>query len=298
MSPKKHTPLHNEIQSQIKARNGAMLGYRLSCEQQSKPLITLIHGLASNCTRFSEFIEYTKLKETWDILRIDLRGHGESMYRGEYSRKTWIDDLNLVLQSEQYQQSVFMGHSLGAQVGITYADMFPERTRGLILIDPVFPDNLHGRLSHAKKYRHVLITLRLLLRTFNKFGLKRWKIPKRDLRALDERTRETLAQFPELTIADLYTNPFADFKYIPLANYLQDINEVIQPLPELEAIKVPVLVLLSGGASISSFDETKKIIDRFPQAQIEVVEADHWLLTEKPEETRKIIENWCASTFT
>ena len=274
-----------------------MIGYRLSCQQQSKPLITLIHGLASNCTRFSEFIEYTQLKETWDILRVDLRGHGESMYRGEYSRKIWIDDLNLVMQTERYQQSVFMGHSLGAQVGITYADMFPERTRGLILIDPVFPENLQGRLRNAKKYRYALIMLRLLLRALNKVGVKRWRIPRRDLRALDEMTRETLAQSPELTLAELYTNPFADFKYIPLANYLQDINEVIQPLPELEMINVPVLVLLSGGASISSFDETKKIIDRFPQAQIEVVEADHWLLTEKPEETRHIIEKWCAETF-
>lgn len=291
------TQPHHEIQSQIKTNSGSTIGYRLSCQQQSKPLITLIHGLASNCTRFSEFIEYTKLKQSWDLLRVDLRGHGESMCRGEYSRKTWIDDLNWVMQTERYQQSVFMGHSLGAQVGITYADMFPERTRGLILIDPVFPENLHGRLSHAKKYRLVLSTLRRLLRALNKVGLKRWQIPKRDLRALDESTRETLAQFPELTIADLYTNPFADFKYIPLANYLQDINEVIQPLPALETINVPVLVLLSGGASISSFDETKKIIDRFPQAEIEVVEADHWLLTEKPEETRNIIEQWCASTF-
>jgi len=286
-----------ETQFQIKASKGATIGYRLSRQQQLKPLITLIHGLASNCTRFSEFIEYTDLKQTWDLLRVDLRGHGESMYRGEYSRNTWIDDLNLVMQTERYQQSIFMGHSLGAQVGITYANRFPERTRGLILIDPVFPQNLHGRLSQAKRYRRVLITLRLFLRSLNKIGLKRWQIPKRDLRALDESTRETLANNPQLSIADLYTNPFADFKYIPLANYLQDINEVIQPLPELETINVPVLVLLSGGASISSFDETRKIISRFPLAQIEVVDADHWLLTEKPEETRNIIENWCVTTF-
>lgn len=289
----------HEIQKQIKSSNGGTVGYRLTSghQQQLKPLITLLHGLASNCTRFSEFIEYTSLKESWDLLRIDLRGHGESMYRAEYSRNTWIEDLNQVMQTERYQQSVFMGHSLGAQIGITYAHKFPQRTQGLILIDPVFPENLHGRLSFAKRHQLMLVGLRRVLRVANKIGLKRWHLPKRDLRALDESTRETLANNPQLSIADLYTNPFADFKYIPLANYLQDINEVIQPLPVLESISVPVLVLLSGGASISSFEETKKIIDRFPNAQIEVVDADHWLLTEKPEETRAIIESWCATTF-
>lgn len=283
--------------SKVRAEKGNHIGYRLTSNQTSKPLITLVHGLASNCTRFSEFVEFTTLKQHWDLLRIDLRGHGQSMYRGEYSRDVWISDINLVMQTERYQQSVFMGHSLGAQIAISYAYKFPEKARGLILIDPVFPENLHGRLSKAKRYRFFLSILRIILRGLNKIGIKRWTLPMRDLRALDEATRETLANNPDLTIADLYTNPFADFKYIPLANYLQDINEVVKPLPKLESIDIPVLVLLSGGATISSFDETKKIIDRFPRAQIEVVEADHWLLTEKPQETREIIEKWCSLTF-
>lgn len=291
------TQHHHEIQSQIKINSSSYLGYRLSSKQTSKPLITLIHGLASNCTRFSEFIEHTTLKDQWDLLRVDLRGHGESMYRGDYTRNTWVNDINLVLQTEHYHQSIFLGHSLGAQIAIEFASQFPEKTRGLILIDPVFPENLHGKLKKAKHYRWILSSVRLFLRLLNKIGLKRWSLPKRDLRALDEKTRETLAESPELTIADLYTNPFADFKFIPLANYLQDVNEVVKPLPDLETIEVPVLVLLSGGASISSFDETKKIIERFPNAVIEVVEADHWLLTEKPEETRNIIENWCENAF-
>ncbi|VAW90966.1 Putative hydrolase [hydrothermal vent metagenome] len=286
-----------EIKSSIKTDDGATLGYRLLRQQQLKPLLTLIHGLASNCTRYSEFVEYTHLKERWDLLRVDLRGHGESMYRGRYSRATWINDLNLIMQTEHYQQTVLMGHSLGAQVAITYASQFPDRCRGLILIDPVFPENLSGLLSKAKRYRYVLSIFRIGLRILNRLGIKRWTIPKRDLRALDEQARTTLKEHPELTIADLYTNPLADFKYIPLANYLQDVNEVVQSLPLLENIKAPVLVLLSGGATISSFDKTKEIIDRFPNARIEVVDADHWLLTEKPEETRRIIENWCAEIF-
>lgn len=274
-----------------------MLGYRIIRQQHAQPLLTLIHGLASNCTRFSEFVEFTQLKDSWDILRVDLRGHGSSMYRGNYTRNDWVEDLNTIFEQEQYQQSVLLGHSLGAQVAIEYAHQHPDRARGLILIDPVFPENLQGLLGKAKRYQYILAVLRLILRILGTVGIRRWWLSERDLRALDETTRQTLKDNPQLTIAELYTNPFADFKYIPLLNYLQDIREVIRPLPPLEEMKVPVLVLLSGGATVSVFDVTTKIIARFPQSQIEVIDADHWLLTEKPEQTRQVIEHWCNQMF-
>jgi len=288
---------NHEKQATVKSVDGAILGYRLVSNHELKPLLVLIHGLASNCTRFSEFVEHTHLTNNWDILRVDLRGHGESMYRGDYTRDNWLDDLNTVLTKENYQQSVLLGHSLGAQIAIDYASRFPDKCRGLILIDPVFPDNLQGRLARAKQHQLLLFSLRKVLRFLNRIGLKRWRLPKRDLRQLDEQTRLTLDENPELKIADLYTNPFADFKYIPLANYLQDISEVIKPLPPLESITQPVLVLLSGGATVSSFDKTRQMINRFPNAHIEIIDADHWLLTEKPQQTREIIENWCSNTF-
>jgi pimeloyl-ACP methyl ester carboxylesterase len=36
-------------------------------------------------SRWSEFVEHTSLKQTWDLLRPDLRGHGESFPRGRLS---------------------------------------------------------------------------------------------------------------------------------------------------------------------------------------------------------------------
>ena len=287
----------HEYLRHFKTNDGVKLGYRLVSQQQSKPLLTLIHGLASNSTRFSEFVETTDLKKSWDILSIDLRGHGESMVRSSYTRAMWLNDILNIMTAERYQQSIFMGHSLGAQVAIDFAYNNPDKSRGLILIDPVFPENLQGRLAKAKQWRFLLTIIRVFLRALNFIGLKRWHLPIRSLQKLDEKTRETLAKNSELKIADLYTNPFADFKYIPLANYLQDINEVVKALPPLEEITIPVLVLLSGGATVSSFDDTKKMINRFPNASIEVIDADHWLLTEKPEETRNTIEKWCADTF-
>ena len=66
-----------------------------------------------------------------------------------------------------------------------------------------------------------------------------------------------------------------------------------RPLLTIEHIKVPVLVLLSEGASTSHAEINKKLLHALPNLVIKAIDADHWLLTEKPIEARETIENWC-----
>ena len=88
-------------------------------------------------------------------------------------------------------------------------------------------------------------------------------------------------------------NPFADLRYMPIANYLKDLVEVSRKLPSLADIDVPVLVLLSSGASTSNVETNREILSQIPDLEIKTIHADHWLLTEKPVEARTIIEAWC-----
>ena len=187
-----------------------------------------------------------------------------------------------------------MGHSLGAEVALDFAVAWPQMARGLILIDPVFPEALRGRLKVAKRLVWLNRWLIGLLRLANRLGLRRSAFPYRDLRALDERTRAVLAADPHADIAKLYTKPSADLRYMPLANYLQDLYEVVRPLPPLESITQPVLVLLSAGASTSSADVNRRMISRLANCETVEINADHWLLTERPVDARRAIEAWCG----
>jgi pimeloyl-ACP methyl ester carboxylesterase len=58
--------------------DGAALAYRVERGEAPRQVIVLIHGMASNMTRWSEFSEKTTLKRSWDLLRLDLRGNGKS----------------------------------------------------------------------------------------------------------------------------------------------------------------------------------------------------------------------------
>ena len=70
--------------------------------------------MASNMTRWSEFIEQTALKENWDILCPDLRGHGRSFARAGLDMESWCQDLMALLDAEGCDRAVLIGHSLGA----------------------------------------------------------------------------------------------------------------------------------------------------------------------------------------
>ena len=114
------------------------------------PLV-LIHGAASNMTRWSEFIEQTTLASSRNILRLDLRGHGQSLYRGRIGLEIWCDDIAAILRQENQRRALLMGHCLGANIAITFAARYPQQTAGLVLVEPMLREALAGRLQRLRR---------------------------------------------------------------------------------------------------------------------------------------------------
>ncbi len=259
--------------------------------QYARNLIFL-HGLASNATRWRELMRTTELKHDTNLLAMNLRGHGHSLCFRKFTRQHWCDDIH-ALTKHLKGPSILVGHSMGAQIALDYASQHQSNLAGMVLIDPVFPQALSGLLAKVAHLRWIVFVTANVVRFFHRLGLHKQTYPYRDLEQLDIDTRALLDANPEKSIADLYMNPFADLKYIPLANYLQDLFEVTRKLPALSLISAPVLVLLSSGASTSHVDKNKIILNQLPDLEVKTIHADHWLLTEKPDEARLVIENWC-----
>lgn len=254
--------------------------------------LVLLHGLASNRTRWSEFTEQTALKRYWDILRPDLRGHGESPTRGKIGLEIWCDDLARLLDAEGAGRTVIAGHSLGAQVAYLFACREPARAAGLVLLDPIHRPALRGVLRWALRLAPLLRLTAALLRGL-RLGLRQRR-PLRDLRALDAATRKALAQSGETgDIVRHYTAPREDLKYFPLAHYLQELAEVVRPLPPPADVHAPVRVLLSKGVTFTDPESMHAWCARFPSAELQTIDAYHWPLTERPAEVRRAIEEFC-----
>jgi esterase len=273
--------------------DGTAVHYRVWRAGRSRGAIVLLHGMASNLTRWSEFVEHTSLKNEWDILRPDLRGHGESFARGRIGAKVWSDDLIEILDAEGYERVAIIGHSLGAHVAMQFAARFPERVRGLVLIDPAFPKALQGNWRVFGRLGPLLQALNWFIRLLNALGLRRYKeFPRRDLREWDERVRrEFLAAGLSEEFVARYSSTRVDLKYLPVSHYVQELVEMTRPLPEPSQLRVPMLVLLSRSVTYTDPAVTQRLIAA-PHIEHADIEAYHWPLTEKPAEVRREIETW------
>lgn len=273
-------------------RDGVHIVYQLRSAPAHPVAVVCLHGVASNATRFHEWMSESALSNRYPLIAIDQRGHGRSMTYAAYTRADFCADVHAVL-TQEHNQAILLGHSLGAQVALEFAAQYPQLVKGLILIDPVFPQALTGTLRNVARWRVLLRVGIACLRGFHRIGLGKRSYPYRSLYQLDLQTRAYLAAHPDEGIAKLYMDPFADLEFMPLTNYLQDLYEVTRPLRPFNSITSPVLVLLSKGASTSNVSENHRILAGLPQCEIQVIDADHWLLTERPEEARSAIDNWC-----
>ena len=279
--------------------DGLPLAYRVrSTAPDTRRLLILLHGLASNLTRWSEFVEHSGVANEWAILRLDLRGHGASFTRGRVGMARWCQDLLNVLDAEGNDAAVLVGHSLGAHLALEFAARHPARVAGLVLIDPAFKPALHGRSRQLARLRPLLWLGVQLVRALNRLGLQRRTIPRRDLRALDETVRRELLQDGlSEEFVRRYSSIRADLRYFPTAHFIHELYEMLRPLPALEPIQMPVLVLLSSGLTYTDPELTRQALVTLPRLQIATLDAYHWPLTERPAEVRAAIEQWLRAQF-
>jgi pimeloyl-ACP methyl ester carboxylesterase len=288
-----------ELARTLAMPDGVRIAYRITrAAAPSGGTVLLLHGLASNCTRWSEFVEHTTLAQRFNLLRVDLRGHGDSFTRAAISLDRWCDDLRAILDAEALRDAVAVGHSLGAQLALRFAQRQPQRTAGLVLIDPVFVQALHGAAIWLRRRAPIFRVAIAGVSALNAIGLRRREVERLDLRQLDETARKTfLSAARSEDFVRRYSSVSADLRHFPTANYLRELLELVAPEPAPETIPVPVLAMLSRGVTFTDLAHTRALAARFPRGETQVLDAYHWPLTERPVEVRQAIEAWCTKTF-
>lgn len=277
-------------------RNHAKIAYAATrTDGEARLPIVFLHGLASNRTRWTEFVRETSLRAHHDLITVDLRGHGESITRRKFSLEDWTADLCAILDQEAAARAIIVGHSMGAQAALHFGATHPAKLAGLVLIDPVFREAVLPAKRSFVRNGPLYAMAASAIRTFNAVGIHRGALPPLDLHALDLKAREALAS-PEPDAVEKfvaqYSSARADLKHIPHANYLQDMVEMFRALPPLAVISCRVLALRSTVAGYQDDAVVTARLREMPHAAIEPINCHHWPLTERPVEVRTAIERW------
>ncbi len=260
--------------------------------------IVLIHGVGSNASRWEEFTEQTPLREGWRIIRLDLRGHGASESREKATLEIHAADLMRVLDDAGIEKAVLVGHSLGAQIAMRAAVLYPDRIQGMVLMDPLVTSALTpSALAHRRKYP-LLVTVEFLARMLNALGIRR-RMPHYSLRAHDRKAREMLVRGGDALQAfiDEYSSPLKDLGHIHTACYMRDILEVGRETPDLSGVGFPVLVIGASSGTFTDAGRMQEWVRSLRDGSWAVVNCFHWPLTECPEEVSRIIEEWIGREF-
>lgn len=97
--------------------------------------IILVHGLASN----AGFWRYNipELSKKYRVIAVDLPGYGKSQ-KGNYtySMSFYADQIKRLIDKLELKNVVYVGHSMGGQIGIKLAIKYPDLLHKLILASP------------------------------------------------------------------------------------------------------------------------------------------------------------------
>ncbi len=115
--------------------NGQTIHYYRA--ESANPHLLLIHGISDNGLCWLRLAQ--DLAGSYDIIMVDLRGHGSSSKPAEvYSIQDHAADVAGLLTNLDLGKTAIMGHSLGASVAALLAANFPQLISCVILEDPVW----------------------------------------------------------------------------------------------------------------------------------------------------------------
>ena len=106
----------------IKSFDGTEIYYEYEKGREDKPVLVFLHGVAGNLTLWKKELEFFK-KKKYSTLAVDLRGHGNSSVPKEekdYFLLCFVKDVRKIIQKEKINNFVFLGHSFGGSVAISY----------------------------------------------------------------------------------------------------------------------------------------------------------------------------------
>lgn len=99
------------------------------------PTLVLLHGGRDHCRSWDWAA--AELSRDWHVIAPDLRGHGDSGWspEGNYSLLVLVHDFARLATHLDSWPLTIVAHSLGGNIALRYAGLYPERVRTVVSIE-------------------------------------------------------------------------------------------------------------------------------------------------------------------
>jgi pimeloyl-ACP methyl ester carboxylesterase len=247
----------------------------------SAPPLVLVHGGRDHARSWDWVAR--DLRRDYHVVAPDLRGHGDSEWArgGSYAIQEFVLDVARLIEALGRERVTLVAHSLGGNVAIHYASIFPERVEKLVSIEGLGPSPRMWReraaTSHAERMAE------WIERTRELSGKRPRAYP--SIEAAAERMLEANSflsreQARHLTVHGVARNEDGTYRWkfdngvrshMPQRGSLEDQRET------WSRITCPTL-LVRGAQSWASDPVADGRIEAFPNARrIDIDSAGHWV---------------------
>lgn len=230
------------------------------------PLV-LIHGWTADRHRWDH--QMTHFAEKRRVVRLDLRGHGESSGAGVRTVAELAKDVLALLDHLKIDQAVLVGHSMGGMIAQTIALDHPARVERLVLVNSI------GRMAYSRG-RGLLMAASTLVpfKLFVAANIQRAfapGYPREEIRAYIKASADT----PREVVMTLY-GAMRAFDVLDRAGEIRTPTLMIHGYHD---IQLPVQQML-------------RMAMAYPDAEVRIIDAGHELPVEKPAELTEALDRF------
>ncbi|WP_028799638.1 alpha/beta fold hydrolase [Streptomyces sp. 142MFCol3.1] len=230
------------------------------------PLV-FVHGWTANRHRWDHQVAH--FSDRRRVIRLDLRGHGESSGAGVRTIAELAKDVLALLDHLKVERFVLIGHSMGGMISQTIALSHPERVERMVLVNSI------SRMTYSRG-RGLLMAASALapFKLFIAANIQRAFAPGHPREEIREYVRAS-GDTPREVVMTLYGAMRA-------FDVLDRVGEISTPTLMVHGyhdIQLPVSQML-------------RMAKAYPDAVVRILDAGHELPVEKPEELTMAIDGF------
>lgn len=252
-----------------------MLNYEIY-DNEKESWVVFLHGIGGSVLTWKKQIE--AFSEKYNLLLLDLQGHGKSKSNDEVTVKSVNDSIKEVLDYLNIQKADFVGMSMGTLVAAQFAIKYPSYVNSLVLggaviqVDGIYKFAMKG----AGLIKHVLPT-RALYKLFAGIIIPaKWHKKSRDIFLRESKNMER-------------KNFLSWMKYISISTNPKKL------LDKLKSLNIKIL-FVSGDHDLCFVKSVKKIVAYLGDAKLNIINAcGHVCTIEKYKEFNDLALNYLKS---
>ncbi|MEU7055961.1 alpha/beta fold hydrolase [Streptomyces sp. NPDC046197] len=233
------------------------------------PLV-FIHGWTADRHRWDHQMEHFSVERR--VIRLDLRGHGESGGAGSRTIAEPARDVVTLLDHLKVDRCVLIGHSMGGMIAQTIALDHPDRVERLVLVNSI------GRMTYSRGRGLLMaVSTRVPFKLFVAANIQRAFAP--------GHPREEIRQYIRASAATPREVVMTCYSAMRAFDVLDRVGE----------IEVPTL-LVHGYHDIQlPVQQMLRLAKAYPDAEVRIIDAGHELPVEKPAELTRTLDRFLTS---